>query len=488
MTPSRCVNRQEAITALVLGLLDSQQATELQEHLLICAECVALYEEMLQEEAFLQTATATMRVRAASSHLQAAHVPGNGFIAAISSKSLRSTLRMLRWKHLPTLAIAAILLLAATGLFSWLNLTNPSSGVAFGAVMQQIGGARTVTYTMTVQFEGRPPVVRQEMATDRGLFRSANSRGAVRVLDFANNREIYIDPTQKIAMLTHKPLRIRQDRTLISYLGWLDPVHESEGTWTGQADLDGTRTNVFSISRPFQQITIWTDMHTNLPVRVERVEMPCLDKDIRIPEIVLTLDEFRDPGDATEELAMGADAGREIQIALSAPGVCQEKKTTVLADFTWNEGVDESLLQVAAPAGYQVTEVDDGDPPHEEHALVAALRFWAESSEGSFPADINMLLDSKPLLILRFGSSAAPEQGYAEAVRMAHIVVTGSLFSQKLKTVDNWNYAGGDVKLGQADEPLCWWKGKDPAIYQVIYGDLSIRDVPATDMTMLDKP
>jgi hypothetical protein len=120
--------------------------------------------------------------------------------------------------------------------------------------------------------------------------------------------------------------------------------------------------------------------------------------------------------------------------------------------------------------------------------LVAALRFWAEGSEGAFPADIDALLDSKPLLIWKFASSESPEQGYTEAIKVADTIVAGTLFAQQLKALDNWHYAGADVRLGEAEKPLCWWKSKDPTIYHVIYGDLAIRDIPATDLPTIKNP
>lgn len=489
MTPSRCKDRQEAITALILGVIEENQAAEILEHLQHCNECMALYDELAQEEAVLHTTFLKMRARNESqaSPPLGTGTSSKGTSAVAFSKARRVGLQIARWKHMPALAIAAILLLSAAGLFSRLGLPGISQGTAFGAVVQRMAAARSVSYTKIVQYEGGPSVTSQEMATDQGIFRSANSQGIVRILDFANNCEITIDPMHKAFVVARKPFR--DNRTLTSYLGWADPVHEADGEWKGLTDLDGTRANVFTIARPFEEITIWTDVHTNLPVRVEMIERPCLDKSIRMPEMTLSLDEFRDGEGAAESLAMGAsDHINCIVIRHYAPGVCRAKKTTILTGFTWNGPVDQSLLQVAVPEGYQVTEVDDGDPPRGQDVLVAALRFWAEGSEGAFPADIDALLDSKPLLIWKFASSEAPEQGYTEAIKVADTIVAGSLFAQQLKAMDNWHYAGADVRLGEADKPLCWWKSKDPTIYCVIYGDLAIRDIPATDLPTIKNP
>jgi hypothetical protein len=133
-----------------------------------------------------------------------------------------------------------------------------------------------------------------------------------------------------------------------------------------------------------------------------------------------------------------------------------------------------------------VTEDDCGDLPPDEQALTEALRFWAEMSDGAFPADINMLMDSQPKLIKKFHKDGPAEQEYAAALKAANVVLHGLFFAQTLKSLDNWHYAGDGVMLGQADKMLCWWKNEDGHTWRVIYGDLSARDVP-TELAPGDK-
>ena len=489
MTPRRCESRQEAITALVMGEIDGPSAAELLEHLEACGECKALYEEMVREEAFLQAALPKVGIPAEPSlsfRSRPVYTLGSGSRAHATPAGRQAAARARRWRHLPTLAMAGFLVLAAAGLFSWFHLTSVPYGAAFAAVMQQIGSARSVTYTMTLQKGEREPVVFHEMAIDSGRVRSDGPNGVLYVFDFVSGNEITVGPAGKTAQLVH---RVHPDRRMLSiYLDWLKTLHETDGKWVGQADLDGTKTNVFSVSKPFQQFTIWADIQTDLPVRVESVEMPCLDRDIRIPEMSFSVADFEDADDPAASPSTPGTAGAGWGTSLEVPGVCREKKAITLTDFAWNVPVDESLFQVKVPEGCQVSEVDYGDPPLKEQALIASLRLWAEGSDGAFPADINMLLDCKPLLIEKVSASAPPGQAFAEALKMGYVVLTGSLFAQTLKTVDNWQYAGEAVRLGQADKPLCWWRNEDPATGRVIYGDLSIRDVPAADLPTLDKP
>jgi hypothetical protein len=48
-------------------------------------------------------------------------------------------------------------------------------------------------------------------------------------------------------------------------------------------------------------------------------------------------------------------------------------------------------------------------------------------------------------------------------------------------------YLGKGVKLGDKSRIVCWYKlkgAKDPTIYRVLYGDLSVKDVAPKDLPL----
>ena len=245
---------------------------------------------------------------------------------------------------------------------------------------------------------------------------------------------------------------------------------QTAARFLGQKDLEGRTVNLFQSDKPFEQITVWVDPHTNLPIRVERVQMPSPNKDIRVPYLKLST---RDFPKAIQSLG-SASCG----VSVRGPGVLEGKVTTILTDFVWNPPLDESLFQTAIPEEYdKALEIDAGDWTPDEVALVAALRFWAETSQGAFPADINDLLDVKPKLVERFQSGRTTHQALAEAYKAANMIMNGLFFAQTLKSLDNWHYNVNGVMLGEASKVVCWWR-KDGGGYRVICGDLSIRDTP----------
>jgi len=57
------------------------------------------------------------------------------------------------------------------------------------------------------------------------------------------------------------------------------------------------------------------------------------------------------------------------------------------------------------------------------------------------------------------------------------LIVRGIMFVQMLPADGDWHYAGKDVKLGDVDTAIFWYRPADSETYRVIYGDLSAKDV-----------
>jgi hypothetical protein len=51
-----------------------------------------------------------------------------------------------------------------------------------------------------------------------------------------------------------------------------------------------------------------------------------------------------------------------------------------------------------------------------------------------------------------------------------------------LPSESDWHYVGKDVKFGEADKPIFWYKPEGSQTYRVIYGDLSVKDVAQEDL------
>jgi hypothetical protein len=334
-------------------------------------------------------------------------------------------------------ACAAIIISILAGA-NYLGLQVRVTAPVFADMIEQISKAHCVTCKKTTYTEHAELSTSELMVNESGVTRYVGSRGGVSVYDRRSGKELRLDPKAKKALLIYKVGRDKGNG-LINYLDWLSNLHEKSGQFKGQEEIDGKIVNVFAVEHDWRATirtnTIWVDPETDLPVRVQQVDMPDPNEGITVPEMSLHEGDFGGEGDAWWGISIGGD------------GV-QRKRTIVWSDFVWNPDLDESLT---------------------------------EMSGGVFPSEIDDLGDPnkvKPMLVEKFDRDGDPKEELDRAMQQINLVLKGLWFAQKYKVQGNWHYCGDGVRLGDTERPVCWWKPQDSPNYRVVYGDLSIGDSP----------
>jgi hypothetical protein len=461
-----------------MGTLDAPAAIELRSHLQTCDACRKIHDKADRLERLLRAGFDDLRMQARPAALYATEqvaLPGASDRPQPHPASRRVLGRAVFTRLLPKALVAALIMLAATGLYHW--LAGRSSAAAFADVVRQLSSAQTVTYTQTYQVEGQPPRTYQSSAMEPSRLRTI-ADGFESIFDFAQGRQLQISHINRTASLIHlTPQKIRRG----NYVAWLRSLPADGGRFLRQEDLDGKTTNVFFIDWPHVQITVWADVRTNLPMRVERVSLPMASKPAPAARITVFLRDFEDKPGTSQDSRKGAissnSSGIRAEVGASSAAVSSARTTITMSNFIWDADLDESLFAMVAPEGYKFEEMDLAGTLTEEDALVESLRFWAQESDGAFPAEIDQLLEVRPKLIAKFDKSGPPRQEMKDAMKMASVVVNGVLFAQTLAAQENWHYAGRDVRLGQTDQILCWWKNEDGRTCRVISGDLGVTDM-----------
>ncbi len=477
-TRKECPDLHEAIAALAMGILSGEEADTLRSHLAACADCRHLCDTMCRQEEdlrrqFDQFAEASL----ASGSPEVAPPKADGILEDICrnrpSQRPGRTAHPRRW-----LAIAAGLVVAAAGLFFITQLagrdpfTSPAQA-SYTDILRQIADAHSVCYTKIVRQEGRPANIMRQKVLMGGRMRTEWADGQVIIDDFPSGNRLSIRPSKKTAVLRHS-VQVDLER-LSHYLEWISRLHEREGVYAGQETLAGQTVDVYRINQFYKTTTVWADPATSLPVRVETRDLPCTDKDIRLPTLLLSCKDF-----VADPEADHTATDESTYFTIRGAGITEQEMTITLTDFDWNSHLDESLFQLTPPPGYKLEEsYDTGQKTDGAHALVESLRFWAQMQSGQFPENINMLADAKPLLIRRYRGTAPAKEAFRMAIPMGYTLVCGMGFAEGLKLVDNWHYHPQGVTLGQADRPVAWWLDKKTSRWQVIYGDLHMQDLPA---------
>ena len=336
-----------------------------------------------------------------------------------------------RWPVPVRFAVPAAFLLLAALMF-W-----PTSGVnngplAFADVLEQLREFRPYACTFTYHYDGREPFSWRVMRDSLTRRREERDDGNILVFDMSQ------EPNKVLALIPEKKTAI--ETTLIGpepgkepdILQTLRDMRNGTAENLGMKRVEGRLAQGFHHKpHKFNDFTIWADPETGLPVYVE------------VRQDVL-------------------------------------ERTLIMSDFEWDIELDESLFSTTAPEGYTVHEklVRRGVHPIEEH-LVEGLRTVATLQDGVFPSvtDFRELQQWLDGYVERIGSSASEEEieSLRTNVRLAMKYIE---LLKRFYEVRELRYVGDGVELGDAESPVLWWLFKALETYRVVYGDLSVRDVP----------
>jgi hypothetical protein len=203
----------------------------------------------------------------------------------------------------------------------------------------------------------------------------------------------------------------------------------------GEHKINGLTTIGYRVKKPSIDMTIWADPQTKLPVQMTNTMGPT---------------------------------------------------TYTITDIVFDVELDESLFSLEIPDDYTVhtRQVDASEPTEED--LINMFRTWAEYMDGSLPSAFEMNVLSE---FMRYQRKKMKDQGIEpteESVLDLQNVVQelnrGGMFVMALPAESDWHYVGKDVKFGEAEKPIFWYKLKGSETYRVIYGDASIKDVAPEDL------
>jgi len=332
------------------------------------------------------------------------------------------------------LAAAAVIIIAILTAIHFLG--SPIEGIAWADVVRPILTARTIAFTLRMAEGENVPITRvMSMGTQRvrGEVLSADGKTVqvIVIIDYDTSRMLQLIPKQKTAVLielkdipeTEKPENVLEAmRNIITELQ-NDPNVLVEPL--GEKEIDGQIAIGFRATGPDGELTIWADPQTALPIRMEQ-------------------------------------KWRQMQF--------------VCTDFQFDIEMDESLFSMEIPEGYSaLPKAELPIASSTEQDLIESLRIWAEVIlDGVFPGDwsTQVYVDDVHKNREKF-AKLQQEQKLELAMKLG----PGFIFVQLLKAENDWHYVGKNVKLGDSESPVCWYRPEGSETYRVIYGDLSVKDV-----------
>jgi hypothetical protein len=334
----------------------------------------------------------------------------------------------------PITKIAAAVVMISAVLIAMHFSGLSTSTVTFADVIEPILKAQTAKLDIIIgDEEAGGPVIHDQIKGPRIRRVMSNVEDVVSIIDLEASRVLSLTVSKKEAAyvdfkgLPSMPNYMDRLRNVIKMLQD-SPNFEVEEL--GEQEMDGQKAVGFLARHPKVEITIWANPETALPVRIEQIEgqMKVICKNVR-----------------------------------------------------FDVPFDDSMFSMDVPEGYKLQQVELDLMGATEQDFVEGLRIRAELFDGQFPDGVAVedYLKQAPAIAGKLEEINLPDE---EETELGMKLGRHLLFIRFFKGQGQWHYAGGGVKLGDAETPIFWYQPQDSETWRVIYGDLSVKDVAPEDL------
>lgn len=158
-----------------------------------------------------------------------------------------------------------------------------------------------------------------------------------------------------------------------------------------------------------------------------------------------------------------------------------------VTDINLYSQLDKSMFSLDPPSGYKLENV--APPTVTEDELLEYLAAAADFNNGVFPDSFEQAFDSKKFneasIKNRTDRSSAENRliDIRDKIMMREIYRSPVLkFLEDHAVANSSQYVGADVKVGEADKLIFWYKPKGSSKHRGFYGDLKIKDLAESDL------
>jgi outer membrane lipoprotein-sorting protein len=330
------------------------------------------------------------------------------------------------------LTVAAVIVIAAFILFHSTTLVNPT----FADVIKPLFNAQTIAFDMIFGQEGQAPVMHDIVKGQLIRRTMSNLPNVTMIIDIEGEKMLNLyseDGSKGMAEFIDikGPIKEGTKNFLAFIRDTLKRVQASpdfKAEELPKKEFDGRMLIGFLSKGPNENITIWADPKTALPVRIE--------------------------------MKLG-------------------QQDVLIKNFEFNIPVDDSLVSMKLPAGFTAkpSQMDLTNPTEQD--FIKILEIWAKVLlDGRFPDAVSTqeFLNMINPMMQKLTQQGVSEQ---EGQKIGESYAKGMMFLQlfELQGKGPWHYAGKGVKFGDASKAVFWYKFKDAKTWRVIYGDMSVKDV-----------
>jgi hypothetical protein len=349
--------------------------------------------------------------------------------------------RIIMKSGITKIAAVAVIIIAAVIFVHYSGGSIDGASVAWADVMEQISNFRPYACTHTVYDEGAPTwsfrVMRLSLTQRRQIFPD----GRIAIYDLSIPKSLTLYPEKKHATERMLDMSPASDPDIFRIAKSMQNMSYGEGgvQEIGILEIEGHVTKGFRSKDEINDLTIWADVQTKLPVRLEVIHV---------------------------------GRGRKI----------------IISEFEFDVDFDEAFFSTTAPEGYTVEKIGKEEITRwekiaqstTEEDLVEGLHALAVFLDGRFPPEIELEEIRTTLKEYIKQNNLSDSEVKKRLAPVSEKYTKAYWYVRQLKgelEVSDFHYVGEGVKLGDSETPVIWWLPKDSETYHVIYGDLSVRDV-----------
>ena len=422
-----CEKCKESLVAYLEGLLAEDQQQAVTEHLKDCHSCqdelkqlTSLQERLVSNgkaaaQSDLENEVLNRIIREQKVRLQAAE-------KATAGLKLR---RLIMKSSITRMAAAAVIIIAV--LVGMHFIGNPfAATVTFAKAIEPILNARTVILDLIVGDEETSPLMHDIVVGSRIRRTISNIPNVTSIIDLENAKILALDDNNKTAAYVDIKGPLQEGtRNFVEFLREVVVKLQDNHEELGEQEIDGQRAIGFVSRGPNEEVKIWADAKTALPIRIE----------LRVGQFF-----------------------------------------SILKNFQFDVPIEDSLISMDVPEGYTLQETQFDLSGSTEQDFIEGLRIWTRVHDGRFPEAISteIIMKQVPLLAEKIDQLNLSDD---ETTQMMMKFVRGMLFLQILERQSSFQYAGNGVKLGEADKAIFSYQPEGSESWRIIYGDLSVRDV-----------
>lgn len=315
-----------------------------------------------------------------------------------------------------------------------------------------------------------------------GLYRTTeiDAQGQIRrveISDVVHQRQLTCWPNQKKARLREDVQSWQDPREPFFWI--IEAMKKENLQWVETRHVAAGEINVF---RHF----IKDEFHFAVDIKERNTSW-----DVWINQKTKKLVEFHQPG--TNVFDPETDPARhnppEKEWSHGEPAGCIDY------DIAFDAELDDSLFRLEPPESYVVeNQVLPPLPQVSEQEVIDYFAIVAEVNNKTFPDQFDSPFSYD--LWTKLWTTPKDERTSAEQKLEAAqnlycafgMVSPANHFIKNNAEENSFRYLGKGVKLGDKDHIVCWYKLKGASSYRVVYGDLTIKDLPPEALPLPVKP